>query len=242
VIVRWLIRDPRHLHAPVGFPGLAAIGGQRLFPTRAGRGDVRPDESRQHRLAFVFVRAFETTDAVVERADHGRFQHAAAIARPVQTPFLRLPIEQAQGHAAKIAVPVTFEAVDIANAAEDRRAFANGVELLPIGTADQALLQPFIVDFPAPKPEIEITRTVVDYVRSIRRGSPRDVITVFIPEYVVGHWWEHLLHNQSALRLKGRLLFTPGVMVVSVPWQLKSSIGATEPLDGSTPEAKPPAA
>ena len=44
----------------------------------------------------------------------------------------------------------------------------------------------------------------------LRRGSPRDVVTVFIPEYVVGHWWEHLLHNQSALRLKGRLLFTPG--------------------------------
>jgi hypothetical protein len=40
---------------------------------------------------------------------------------------------------------------------------------------------------------------------------------------VVGRWWEHLLHNQSALRLKGRLLFQPGVMVTSVPWQLDSS-------------------
>jgi hypothetical protein len=49
------------------------------------------------------------------------------------------------------------------------------------------------------------------------------VVTVFIPEYVVGHWWENLLHNQSALRLKGRLLFQPGVMVTSVPWQLDSS-------------------
>jgi hypothetical protein len=48
-------------------------------------------------------------------------------------------------------------------------------------------------------------------------------VTVYIPEYVVGHWWEQLLHNQSALRLKGRLLFTQGVMVVSVPWQLLSS-------------------
>ena len=51
--------------------------------------------------------------------------------------------------------------------------------------------------------------------------NPRDVVTVFIPEYVVGHWWEQLLHNQSALRLKGRLLFQPGVMVTSVPWQLR---------------------
>ena len=49
------------------------------------------------------------------------------------------------------------------------------------------------------------------------------MVAVYIPEYVVGHWWENLLHNQSALRLKTRLRFTPGVMVVSVPWQLISS-------------------
>ncbi|GAA1480598.1 APC family permease [Gordonia sinesedis] len=72
-------------------------------------------------------------------------------------------------------------------------------------------------------PYREITGPVIDYVRRVRRESPRDVITVFIPEYVVGHWWEHILHNQSALRLKTRLLFEPGVMVTSVPWQLRSS-------------------
>ncbi|MEV0697573.1 APC family permease [Saccharopolyspora sp. NPDC050389] len=72
-------------------------------------------------------------------------------------------------------------------------------------------------------PYREITRPVLEYVKRIRRDSPRDVVTVFIPEYVVGHWWEQLLHNQSALRLKSRLLFQPGVMVTSVPWQLESS-------------------
>ncbi len=72
-------------------------------------------------------------------------------------------------------------------------------------------------------PYREITGPVLDYVKSLRRKSPRDVVTVYIPEYVVGRWWEHLLHNQSALRLKGRLLFKPGVMVTSVPWQLASS-------------------
>ena len=49
------------------------------------------------------------------------------------------------------------------------------------------------------------------------RSRPRTVVTVFIPEYVVGHWWEQLLHNQSALRLKTRLLFMNNVMVTSVP-------------------------
>ncbi len=72
-------------------------------------------------------------------------------------------------------------------------------------------------------PYREITKPVLDYVKRIRTTSPRDVVTVFIPEYVVGHWWEQILHNQSALRLKGRLLFQPGVMVTSVPWQLASS-------------------
>jgi hypothetical protein len=72
-------------------------------------------------------------------------------------------------------------------------------------------------------PYREITRPVVEYVRGLSKASPRDLVTVYVPEYVVGRWWEHLLHNQSALRLKSRLLFTPGVMVVSVPWQLASS-------------------
>lgn len=75
-------------------------------------------------------------------------------------------------------------------------------------------------------PYREITRPIIDYVKNLRRESPRDVVSVIIPEYVVGHWYEHLLHNQSALRLKGRLLFTPGVMVTSVPYQLDSSEAA----------------
>ncbi|MGW7820856.1 APC family permease [Streptomyces puniciscabiei] len=72
-------------------------------------------------------------------------------------------------------------------------------------------------------PYREITRPVIEYVKGLRKESPRDAVSVIIPEYVVGHWYEHLLHNQSALRLKGRLLFTPGVMVTSVPYQLASS-------------------
>jgi len=75
-------------------------------------------------------------------------------------------------------------------------------------------------------PYRSITRPILDYVRSIRTGNPRDLVTVYLPEYVVGRWWEQVLHNHSALRLKARLLFTSGVMVVSVPWQLASSEGA----------------
>jgi amino acid transporter len=84
-------------------------------------------------------------------------------------------------------------------------------------------------------PYREITRPVLDYVKRVNKESPRSVVTVFLPEYVVGHWWEHVLHNQSALRLKGRLLFMPGVMVTSVPWQLNSS----ERLKTMHPHAAP---
>jgi amino acid/polyamine/organocation transporter, APC superfamily (TC 2.A.3) len=97
-------------------------------------------------------------------------------------------------------------------------------------------------DIPVPlkaldSPYREITRPVVDYVKSIRSGNPRDLVVVYIPQYVLGHWWEQLLHNQSALRLRSRLLFTPGVMVSSVPWQLEGSEVARERLDEERPVA-----
>ncbi|MGH3735994.1 MAG: APC family permease [Micromonosporaceae bacterium] len=101
-------------------------------------------------------------------------------------------------------------------------------------------------DVPAPlavidSPYREMTTPIIEYVTSIRRKSPRDLVTVFIPEYVVGRWWEHLLHNQSAFRLKTRLLFEPGVMVTSVPWQLESSeLRDLAALDRRLTGARPP--
>jgi amino acid transporter len=96
-------------------------------------------------------------------------------------------------------------------------------------------------DIPVPltvleSPFREITRPVLDFVKDIRRSSPRELVVVFVPQYVVGHWWENLLHNQSALRLRTRLQFQPGVMITSVPWQLESSLdrdgGVQRPAPG----------
>ncbi|WP_285724198.1 APC family permease [Psychromicrobium xiongbiense] len=75
-------------------------------------------------------------------------------------------------------------------------------------------------------PYRETVTPIMEYVQNIRRDSPRDLVVVYIPEYVVGKWWEQLVHNQTALRIKTRLHFEPGVMVASVPWQLKSSESA----------------
>jgi amino acid transporter len=68
-----------------------------------------------------------------------------------------------------------------------------------------------------PSPYRELSRPVLDYVDELDRRWSHDVVTVVIPEFVVHHWWDQLLHNQSALLLKGRLLFRKGTVVTSVP-------------------------
>ncbi|MCE1175035.1 MAG: APC family permease [Propionibacteriales bacterium] len=84
----------------------------------------------------------------------------------------------------------------------------------------------------------DLVDPVLDYLQAIPIG-PRDVIEVFIPEYVVGHWWEAMLHNQSAFRLKSRLLYLPGVMVTSVPYHLKSAQPWTLPRPGGDHDQAP---
>ena len=130
---------------------------------------------------------------------------------------LHLPTRRALAYARAVR-PDVLEAVTVNVDDAATRALVRAWEEHDIPVALKVVESPFR----------EITRPVLDYVKRIRRDSPRDVVTVFIPEYVVGHWWEQLLHNQSALRLKGRLLFTPGVMVTSVPWQLRSSAAVRE--------------
>ena len=65
-------------------------------------------------------------------------------------------------------------------------------------------------------PYREFVRPAVGYVKSLR-PSPSHWVSVVIPEFVVEHWWEQLLHNQDALRLKAALLRVPWVGVMSVP-------------------------
>jgi hypothetical protein len=69
-------------------------------------------------------------------------------------------------------------------------------------------------------PYRELTRPVMRYLDEVDARWDNDFVTVVIPEFVVNHWWEHLLHNQSALILKGRLLFRRGTVVTSVPYHI----------------------
>ncbi|MEN0136991.1 MAG: APC family permease [Rhodococcus sp. (in: high G+C Gram-positive bacteria)] len=125
---------------------------------------------------------------------------------------LHMPTMRALAYA-RATRPDTLEAITVNVDEPDTRALVRQWEKSDIAVPLKVVESPYR----------EITKPVLDYVRRVRKDSPRDVVTVFIPEYVVGHWWEQILHNQSALRLKSRLLFQPGVMVTSVPWQLNSS-------------------
>jgi hypothetical protein len=143
--------------------------------------------------------------------------HAIVLVSKIHKPTMRAV------NYARAMRPSTLEAVTVNVDPEETRALQREWDRRNIPVPLKVLDSPFR----------EVTDPVIDYVKSVRSNSPRDLITVLIPEYVVGHWWEHLLHNQSALRLKGRLLFTPGVMVTSVPWQLASSAAREERLEGT---------
>jgi hypothetical protein len=73
-----------------------------------------------------------------------------------------------------------------------------------------------------PSPYRELTRPLLRYINRVDRLRDDDVITVVLPEFVPRKWWQHLLHNQSSLLLKGALLFKEGVIVTNVPYHLKN--------------------
>ncbi len=121
----------------------------------------------------------------------------------------------------------TLQALAFARATRPQTLTALTVQTSPEET-EQLMREWVERDVPVPLTVLDssfrdVTRPVIQHIARIRRESPRDVVSVFIPEYVVGHWWEQILHNHSALRLKARLLFQPGVMVTSVPFRLESA-------------------
>lgn len=128
-----------------------------------------------------------------------------------------------------------LRALAYARASRPSRLDAVTVDISPEETA-QTLADWEKLEIPVPltvlaSPYRETITPIMEYIKNVRRDSPRDLIVVYIPEYVVGKWWEQLVHNQTALRIKTRLHFEPGVMVASVPWQLKSSEEAKKMQD-----------
>lgn len=74
-----------------------------------------------------------------------------------------------------------------------------------------------------PSPYRSVIRPLVDYVRELNETQQSDLVTVIVPEIVPHRWWEHLLHNKTALYIKTAFLFKPNVVVTAVPYRLGRS-------------------
>ncbi|MDQ2920911.1 MAG: APC family permease [Acidobacteriota bacterium] len=70
-------------------------------------------------------------------------------------------------------------------------------------------------------PYRSLTRPLLRYIDRLRRRGGDDFVTVVLPEFIPAKWWQHILHNQSSLLLKGALLFRKCVVVISVPYHLE---------------------
>ena len=114
---------------------------------------------------------------------------------------------------AKATRPSSIEAVTVSVDADETKALLDEWYAEDLGVPLRVIDSPYR----------EVVSPILGFVKGMRSDNPRDVLCISIPEYVVGHWWEQVLHNQTSLILKARLNFMPGVMVTSVPYLLASS-------------------
>ena len=71
-----------------------------------------------------------------------------------------------------------------------------------------------------PSPFRSLMEPLLEYIGQVEADRPDDYVTIILPEFVPARWWQHLLHNQRALLIKGALLFRPNTVVTSVPFHL----------------------
>jgi amino acid transporter len=108
-----------------------------------------------------------------------------------------------------VAVHVTDDVATAENLRRQWQEWAPGVEMVIIESPFRSLNGPLLA-----------------YIDALKDTHPKDTITVVLPEFVPSHWWEHLLHNQTALRLKAALLFHPGLVVTNVPYHMARTASA----------------
>ncbi|MBV8718395.1 MAG: APC family permease [Chloroflexi bacterium] len=108
-----------------------------------------------------------------------------------------------------VAVHVTDDVASADTLQREWEEWAPGIELIIVESPYRSLAGPLLA-----------------YIDALKETHPNDTITVVLPEFVPSHWWEQLLHNQTALRLKAALLFHPGVVVANVPYHMATKPSA----------------
>ncbi|MHB1171004.1 MAG: APC family permease [Lacisediminihabitans sp.] len=153
--------------------------------------------------------------------------HAIVLVGKMQKPTLKaLDYAIAARHASIEAVHVSID--DAAT------------ELLEKHWADQNIKVPLRI---VESPYRDISMPLIKYIKTRREEHGSEVVTVYTPLYIVGHWWEHLLHNHKARRIRQKLALVHGVTIALVPWLLDSSKNlyakASRPLPGQDRRGEP---
>jgi amino acid transporter len=124
---------------------------------------------------------------------------------------LGLPARQALAFGQAVAGGRSVTAVHVTERPEQAERFRAEWAACPQGSVQLEVIEsPFRV----------LHALLVAYIDAVQAAHSDDTLVVVLPEYVPGHWWEHLLHRQTALRLKASLLSRPGVVVANVPYHL----------------------
>ena len=124
---------------------------------------------------------------------------------------LDVPARQAIAFARAVAPGGKVTAVHVTDDPDQAEQMKTGWEACPHGNAELVVIE---------SPFRTLEGPLLTYIDAVRESNPDETLVVMLPEYVPNHWWEHLLHNQTALRLKAKLLFHPGVIVANVPYHL----------------------
>jgi amino acid transporter len=124
---------------------------------------------------------------------------------------LGLPARQALALGRALAGGRNVTAVHVTDRPERAERFRSEWETCPRGSVKLEVIE---------SPFRELKAPLMAYIDAVQAAHPEDTLVVLLPEYIPGHWWEHLLHNQTALRLKASLLFHPRVIVANVPYHL----------------------
>jgi amino acid transporter len=160
---------------------------------------------------------------VVFRATHAHYHHVAeelslsnwhGEARRHSTVLLPIggvhrAVLQANAYARSLSNDVRALFVDTDAAATDKvrqdwQRWGGDTQLVVLDSPYRSLMEPLL-----------------EYIDQLQAEHPDDYVTVILPEFVPRRWWQHLLHNQRALLIKGALLFRPRVVVTSVPFHLE---------------------
>ncbi|GAA3340549.1 APC family permease [Curtobacterium pusillum] len=133
--------------------------------------------------------------------------HAIVLVNKLQKPVLKaLDYAIAAKHASFEAVHVAIDDGESTRLREQWEAYGIEVPLTIV-----------------PSPYRDISMPLINYIKAHRMEHGSEVVTVYTPVFIVGHWWENLLHNHRGRRIRKKLLLVHGVTVALVPWLLDSS-------------------